>query len=135
MTRNTEVLRYPLGEFIPQSLRSASGRPLEEIDIEAMVEGAISAEDVHICAETLSYQAEVARQAGYDRLAVNLDRAAELVEVPDEELLKIYEALRPNRSSDEQLVELAGYLERRYSAVKTAQFIREAAKAYRKIGR
>jgi propanediol dehydratase small subunit len=91
----------------------------------------LSLEDLRIQPATLLDQAETARQAGYDRLAANLARAAELARVPNEELLKMYEALRPGRSTYSQLISLAEYLENAYSASQTAQFVREAAEAYR----
>ena len=92
----------------------------------------LSFDDLRIQPATLVSQAEIARQAGYDRLAMNLARAAELARVPNDELLKMYESLRPGRSTYNQLISLAEYLEREYSASQTAQFVREAAEAYRK---
>ncbi len=93
---------------------------------------ALSQDALRIQPETLHRQAEIAREAGYDRLAANLSRAAELARVPNEELLRMYEALRPGRSTYSQLISLAETLEREYSAPLTAQFVREAAEAYRK---
>ena len=45
-------------------------------------------------------QAGIARAAGRDRLALNLERAAELVAVPQDVILETYEMLRPGRLSD-----------------------------------
>ena len=52
-----------------------------------------------ISSETLLHQAEVAEQAGRRQLGENLRRAAELVPVPDDFLLQVYNALRPHRST------------------------------------
>ena len=64
-------------------------------------------------------------------MAANLRRAAELTDLPNEELLKIYELLRPERASYEQLVRLADYLQATYGAAENAAFIKAAAAAYR----
>ncbi|MBX3064227.1 MAG: glycerol dehydrogenase, partial [Anaerolineae bacterium] len=68
------------------------------------------------------------------QLASNLLRAAELTVVPNEEVLKIYDTLRPERASLDELLSLADYLETQYQAVENARFIREAADVYRKRG-
>jgi len=64
----------------------------------------------------------------------NLLRAADMTRVPNSELLKMYEALRPNRSTYEQLLKLAVRLEKEYHAPYSAGFIREAAEVYQKRG-
>jgi len=126
--------RYPLMEHAARDLRAYSGRPLSEITPEAVANGELSPADLRIHAETLRLQAEVARQAGYPQLAANLLRAAELTVVPNDEVLKMYELLRPSRASWEQLMGLAERLEQTYQAKETANFVREAAQAYRERG-
>jgi propanediol dehydratase small subunit len=121
---------YPLREH-SESLRAANGRPLAEVTLEAAEAGALSAADLQIDAETLHAQAQIAEQAGYPQLAANLRRAAELTAVPNAELLRMYERLRPHRSTFEELDELAHTLVNQYNAPETAQFVREAAAAYR----
>jgi propanediol dehydratase small subunit len=79
--------------------------------------------------ETLRRQADVARAAGRSQLAENLERAAELAAIPDEELLEIYTALRPHRSTAAELEAWAGKLEQ-LGASRTASFVREAASVY-----
>ncbi len=125
---------YPLGEHDSRSIHTASGRSFEDIHIDAVMKGEVSAEDLRIHSQTLQAQAEIARQAGYDRLAENLARAAELTRVPNLELLSMYEALRPGRSTYQQLIALAEGLEGKYHAPFTAKFIREAADVYQKRG-
>ena len=77
---------------------------------------------------------EIARAAGYAQLAANLTRAAELTAVPNAEVLRMYELLRPGRASYAQLAELAEQLEARYGAPANAALVREAAEAYRARG-
>ena len=57
-----------------------------------------------------------------------------MTDVPNEEMLKIYESLRPERASYEELARLADYLETTYGARENAVFIREAAEVYRERG-
>lgn len=125
---------YPLMDHAGDALRAANGRPLVEITLEAAQKGELSAGDLRISAETLHAQAEIARQAGYTQLAANLTRAAELTTVPNEELLKMYELLRPRRCTFEELLELAGTLEKTYHAPENARLVRQAAAVYQARG-
>jgi propanediol dehydratase small subunit len=102
--------------------------------MDAIIKGEVGSEDLRVNSETLRAQAEIARQAGFDRLAANLLRAAELVNVPNDELLKMYEALRPGRSTYQELKDLAQQLETRYNAPFTAGFVLEAVGVYQKRG-
>jgi len=87
-----------------------------------------------ISPDTLRRQADAARQAGFTQLAENLGRAAELTAVPNDELLRIYEALRPGRSTQTELLAIADRLERDYQAAQVAAFVREAAAEYARRG-
>jgi len=91
-------------------------------------------EEFQASAEALSEQARVARSAGYEQLAENFERAAELTAVPASELLRVYELLRPGRSSQEELLAAADELEQRYGARANAAFVREAAAVYAQRG-
>ena len=121
---------YPLADH-PEQITAASGRPLAEIDLAAAISGELSAADMQISGETLRGQAGVARNSGYAQLAENLERAAELTAVPNEELLKMYGMLRPERSSYAELIALAERLEGEFQAPVNAAFVREAAEVYR----
>jgi propanediol dehydratase small subunit len=134
MSKPIQNRSYPLSQNSRQELRSASGRPLEELSMEKVLAGEISPQDLRIHAETLRAQAEIARQAGYDRLAANLIRAAELTQVPNPELLDMYTALRPGRSTQAELLALAERLEHQYNAPHCAHFVRQAAEVYLKRG-
>jgi propanediol dehydratase small subunit len=117
---------YPLMQSAAERLRAASGRPLLEITSNADLTMA----DLQISAETLRAQAEVARVAGYAPLAENLTRAAELTAVPNAEVLRMYNVLRPGRATYEEIVGLAATLEDQYGAVECGRLVREAAQAY-----
>ncbi len=121
---------YPLAEQQPERLRTPSGTPFHEITLEAVLEGRITMADLRVTAEALRLQAQIARAASRPWLAENLERAAELTGVPDEEILAAYEALRPGRASAEDLENLAATLESKYQAFRTAALIRDAARAY-----
>lgn len=82
--------------------------------------------------DTLRHQADVAHNAGFTQLAENLRRAAELTAVPNDELLRMYELLRPGRSTEAELLAVADRLERDYNAPETAAFVREAAAEYQR---
>jgi len=126
--------KYPLAENDADQLQAASGKRFEELTLEAAIDGGLQPDDLRIHAETLRAQSEIARQAGHPQFADNLLRAAELTAVPNEEVLKIYDLLRPGRASYQQLTGLADLLEKNYQALATARFIREAAEVYRARG-
>ncbi len=121
-------MNYPLMENANGELRAASGRQAEAIGLDTLAE--LSPDDLQIGAETLRAQAAVAHEAGFTQLAENLTRAAELTAVPNEELLHMYEIMRPGRSTYEQLQAMATTLENQYSATTTAALVREAAAVY-----
>ena len=83
-----------------------------------------------ISAATLKYQAAKARDAGFVQLSHNFLRAAELTVLPDNEILAIYELLRPGRSTHAELCTTADKLELIYGASETAAFVRDAAAEY-----
>jgi propanediol dehydratase small subunit len=123
------VTDYPLGTRRPDLVTTPSGLSLEAVTLESAREGRLAAADTRATAETLSRQAEVARAAGRGQLADGIERAAELTRVPDDELLAIYTALRPGRSSADQLETWAARLDA-LGAPRNAAFVREAAAAY-----
>lgn len=124
--------RYPLIEHAAGELRAASGRPLSDVTPEALDAGELSISDLQISAAALRAQATVARAAGYGQLAANLERAAELTAVPNDEVLRMYDLLRPGRSSEAELTALAERLAGEYGAPICAAFVREATDVYRR---
>ncbi|MBE6477460.1 MAG: diol dehydratase small subunit [Propionibacteriaceae bacterium] len=127
--------QYPLGEKAPEKIKAANGRPLTDFSFEKLKNGELKAEDFRIAPETLELQAQVAESDGRDSLARNMRRAAELIAVPDDELLEVYDALRPYRSTKAELYAIADKLEKDYGCTINAAFIREGADVYEKRGR
>ena len=117
----------------PASRRALSGRPTGEATLEAAVRGDLLPADLRIHPETLRDQAAVAEQHGNPQLGENLRRAAELAVLPDDEVLAIYEALRPGRSSRAELDAVARRLET-CGAPLCARLVREATAAYERRG-
>ena len=78
-------------------IRALSGRPVEELTLEAVRRGEIGLEDLRIHPETLERQAAIAEQHANPQLAENLRRAAELTRLDDEEVPRWWP--RPPRST------------------------------------
>ena len=114
-------------------IRALSGKPVEGLTVEAVQAGEVGVADLRIHPDTLEHQAVVAAEHGNPQLAENLRRAAELTRLPDEEVLAVYEALRPGRSSAAQLTALAGSLADR-GLPRCAALIAEAADVYARRG-
>ena len=126
---------YPVGEKNPDRVRTRNGRPLRELTLDNLLAGAVTASDFGITAEGLRLQAAIAERAGRPNLAQNLRRGAELVEIPDNVLLEIYELLRPGRAqSADDLRATADQLRVRYGAKETASLLEEAALVYERRG-
>jgi propanediol dehydratase small subunit len=105
--------------------------PLDRLTLDAVMSGEIGAADIRISADVLRLQAAIAFDAGRDRLALNLERAAELVSVPQDVILETYEMMRPGRISDPKLLsERADLLRREYGAEAIAALIDEAVAVY-----
>jgi propanediol dehydratase small subunit len=115
------------------AVRALSGRPVESLTVEAVRAGEIGVADLRIHPDTLEHQAVVAAEHENPQLAENLRRAAELTRLPDEEVLAIYEALRPGRSTAAQLTALAGSLADR-GLPRCAALVAEAADVYARRG-
>jgi len=121
---------YPIQEKHPDLIKTPTGKNLDEITMDKVMSGEVTSNDFRVPAETLELQAQVAESAGRKPLARNLRRSAELTKVPDARVLEIYNALRPNRSTKEELLEIADELENEYEATINAAFVREAAEVY-----
>ena len=125
---------YPLGEKRPDLVSTPSGLPLAEVTLASVRDGRLTGEDVRATPETLRRQSAVALAAGREQLAESLARAAELASVPAETMLEIYTALRPNRSTADELEAWAQRLEAEWDALLCASFVREARDVYAERG-
>jgi propanediol dehydratase small subunit len=114
-------------------IRALSGRPVENLTLAAVRAGEIGVADLRIHPETLERQAVAAEQHGNPQLADNLRRAAELTRLPDDDVLGIYEALRPGRSTAAELTVLSESLADR-GLPRCAALVAEAAEVYARRG-
>jgi propanediol dehydratase small subunit len=125
------VKDYPLAEIHPRKIKGARGKALSDITLDAVLDGTVTIEDLRITPSALAAQAEVARAAGRGRLADNFLRAADLVAVPQDVVMRVYEMLRPGRAKSKQdLLDLAVLMRDTYKAERIAIFIEEAAVVY-----
>jgi propanediol dehydratase small subunit len=114
-------------------VRALSGKPVDALTVAAVRSGEVGLADLRIHPETLERQAVVAERHGNPQLAGNLRRAAELTGLPDDEVLAVYEALRPGRSTPARLTELAASLAAR-GLPRCAALLAEAAEVYARRG-
>jgi propanediol dehydratase small subunit len=126
---------YPLAAKRPELLKTPTGKKLSDITLDKVISGEVTPQDVRIAPETLKMQAEIAEGVGRMQFANNLRRAAELTAIPDKRILEIYNALRPYRSTKQELVAIAEEMENTYGAKINAAFVREAAGVYERRNR
>lgn len=127
-------MQYPLGEHEKEKIASKTGKKLTDITLDEVMKNHVSADDIKISKDMLRAQGQVAREAGNDPMEKNFERAAELVDVPDDVILKMYDKLRPNRSTKLELVLMAQELLEKYNAKNCARLVMEAAEVYEKRG-
>lgn len=126
---------YPLAETQPETITGHRGKPLTDITLDAVLAGGVTMEDLRITPAALQAQAEIARDAGRPTLALNFGRAAELVGVPQDFIMEVYELLRPGRArTKQQLLDAAATMRERHGAESIARFIEEAAATYEARG-
>ncbi len=123
---------YPLGEKHPEYIKSRSGKKISDIHMEAIMDGSVTSEDIRISREVLLLQAEVARKDGKIQLAKNFIRSAELIEIPDDRILEMYNMLRPYRATMAELNALASELRDQYNAPMCADLVSETLSVYKK---
>jgi propanediol dehydratase small subunit len=105
----------------------------DKFTVQAAVDGRLGLGDLRMDPATLAHQAVVAEQGGNPQLAENFLRAAELATIDDEEVMSLYEALRPHRSTGPELAALSASLETR-GATRCAELVRQAAIVYARRG-
>lgn len=130
--RKVSAKEYPLGVKCPDLVKSPTGKRLDELTLDAVMKGTATFKDFSITPQALELQAQVAESAGRRQIGMNLRRAAELTRIPDERILEMYNALRPHRSTYEELLSIAEELQGQYQATACANHVREAADVYRR---
>ena len=100
-------MRYPLAEHEKDSIASKTGKKFTDITLDEVMKDHIAPDDIKISQEILKAQGQVALEADNRPMEKNFERAAELVDVPDDVILKMYDKLRPNRSTKLELVMMA----------------------------
>ena len=104
-----------------------------EITVDNAVDGKLGLSDLRMDPAVLAHQAVVAEEGGNPQLAENFLRAAELATLDDEDVMALYEALRPHRSTATQLDDLRASLEAR-GASRCAALVAQAAVVYARRG-
>ncbi len=127
-------MKYPFGEYEKEHITSKTGKKLTEITLDEIMKNHVSSDDIKISKEMLKAQGQVAMENGNAPMEKNFERAAELVDVPDDVILKMYDKLRPNRSTKLELVLMAKELLEKYHAHNCAKLVMEAAEVYEKRG-
>ena len=127
-------MQYPLGEHERDRITSRTGKKLDELSLDEVRKGHVAHDDIKISAEMLRAQGEVADQAGNAPMKKNFERAAELTNVPDDVILRMYNKLRPNRATKTELARMAEELLEKYQAPNCAKLVLEAAEVYEKRG-
>lgn len=128
MKNIVSVKDYPLGKNRSDLIFTPGGVNIKDITFENLETGKFKSGDCRISSESLRYQAEIAAQNGGRAMAENFYRAAELVKVESDKIIEIYNALRPYRSTEQDLETIVQELRNTYDAQRTADFIEEAAK-------
>ncbi len=125
------VADYPLAEKRPDVVETKAGKSLDDITLDGVLSDRVSLEDLRITGRALRQQAEISKAAGRPTLAANFERGAELVDVPQDVIMRIYELLRPGRAgSKDELLAAAKELRDVYGAAGVAAFVEEAADVY-----
>ena len=132
--RRLTVEDYPLLDKHPDLVNTPTGKNISQMTMDAVRRGDAMPEDLRISREMLLNQAQVAQSAGKPQVAQNFRRAAELTGVPDDEVIRMYDMLRPNRATRRQLEAIAGQLRERYHAPMCADLVLEAMAVYEKRG-
>lgn len=127
-------MRYPFAEHEKENIASKTGMKFQDITLDEVLKNHIGPDDIKISKEILKAQGQVAREAGNEPMEKNFERAAELADVPDDVILKMYDKLRPNRSTKLELVLMAQELLEKYNAKNCARLVMEAAEVYEKRG-
>lgn len=106
---------------------------MTDITVQNTIDGKLGLADLRMDPAVLAQQAVVAAEGGNPQLAENFLRAAEMATMDDEDVMALYEALRPHRSTAAQLDALGTSLSLR-GATRCAELVRQAAAVYARQG-
>lgn len=120
---------YPIAKKHPKWIDLGQGRDLSHITMDNVMAGHITMDDLKISPSILKAQGQIAKAGGRDQIELNFSRAAEMTKVSDKRLLEMYNALRPYRSSKQELLDIASELDGLGAPI-CANFVREAAENY-----
>ena len=135
MKRKLTITDYPLAETRSAEVRGQRGKSLDEISLASVISGETTMEDLRITPQALADQAEISRAANRPTLALNFERAAELVNVPQDFIMSSYELLRPGRAkTKQQILDVAHIFRQAHNAPGIATFFEEAAEIYERRG-
>lgn len=123
---------YPMLKKHGDVIKTPTGKNFAEITLANVLNESITIKDVRISSDMLHAQAQIAESAGKKQIGENLKRAAELTQVPDDVIIKMYDMLRPNRSTKAQLEELYQSLLNKYHSPMCAKLVQEATMVYEK---
>nr|AAL38410.1 glycerol dehydratase small subunit GldE [Lentilactobacillus hilgardii] len=123
---------YPLYEKHPKDVKSPTGKSLNEITLENIINGNVTSKDLRITPDTLRMQGQIAASAGRVAIQRNFQRAAGLTAIPDDRVLALYNSLRAYRSFKQELLDTANELRTKYHAPVCAGWFEEAAENYEK---
>lgn len=68
------VKDYPLANKHPDWVKTSTGKTLDDITLANVLNGSVKSADMRITPEILRIQADIARSAGRERLAINFER-------------------------------------------------------------
>ena len=126
--RMVTIEDYPIAKKHPEWIDLGQGRDLSHITMDNVMAGHITMDDLKISPSILKAQGQIAKAGGRDQIELNFSRA-EMTKVSDKRLLEMYNALRPYRSSKQELLDIASELDGLGAPI-CANFVREAAENY-----
>lgn len=109
--------------------RAMSGRSVTDLSVDRVCNDDLQNADIRIHPDTLHHQAARAERFGNPQLAENFRRGAEIALLDDAELMRIYDALRPGRSTLDEMRAIAADLDSR-DMPRIARLVAEAADVY-----
>ena len=116
-------------------IKTPTGKDFTSLSYEKVINGELSADDMRIAPETLEMQAQVAESVHREALPATCAAQPSSSPCPTTACWRSTTALRPYRSTKQELLDIAGELDGKYGAKTAASLVREAAEVYEKRGR